>query len=594
MSLIFIMARPVLMEPSLFTQKDSGKVIILDNSLSMAYREEKGERYDLARKAVKELLENFKGQITIIPTASIHEKPLQGVNIRWMKSEEALREFSSLPLSYGRGDLNASLQLAYQKLKEMKMAKEIFIISDGTRGDWEDVNLSQLKVIPADAGMTFLRIGDARKDSNFTVKEVGFVEREPVVGVRSRVEVTLSNLSDRSGSTLVQLFLSGIKVDQKSIDLKANSEGKVYFELSFDKKGWVNGEVRLSGDNLPLDDIFYFPLKGREKIKVLIVDGAPKVSLKESESYYLVNALRPGHSEESPFIPWVITEEELARIDTNPYEAVVMMNVGQPQGSKLASILESGKPVLLFLGDRVIPEEYNRIPLFPWRVGEMKEAEIQRPIRIARIDYHHDFLTPFSGSGGESLRGASFRRHFKVEGSMKNLLTLENRDPLLVMSGIGRSKIFLFTSSGDLDWNDFPLKAAYLPFIQGMVKEAAGLFKDSIPWNIRFGETSRGKVRSTQMIGPQGGPGIYQSFLPSGELRQGVNIPFEESDLGKLTDEEIKKKFGKKDIKIVEYKEGVLSGLQTSRKEIWPYLLTLMLIILGLEMVIANVPGRKE
>jgi hypothetical protein len=401
----------------------------------MAYREEKGERYDLARKAVKELLENFKGQITIIPTASIHEKPLQGVNIRWMKSEEALREFSSLPLSYGRGDLNASLQLAYQKLKEMKMAKEIFIISDGTRGDWEDVNLSQLKVIPADAGMTFLRIGDARKDSNFTVKEVGFVEREPVVGVRSRVEVTLSNLSDRSGSTLVQLFLSGIKVDQKSIDLKANSEGKV----SFDKKGWVNGEVRLSGDNLPLDDIFYFPLKVREKIKVLIVDGAPKVSLKESESYYLVNALRPGHSEESPFIPWVITEEELARIDTNPYEAVVMMNVGQPQGSKLASILESGKPVLLFLGDRVIPEEYNRIPLFPWRVGEMKEAEIQRPIRIARIDYHHDFLTPFSGSGGESLRGASFRRHFKVEGSMKNLLTLENRDPLLVMSGIGRS-----------------------------------------------------------------------------------------------------------------------------------------------------------
>jgi len=594
MSLIFIMARPVLMEPSLFAREDSGKVIILDNSLSMAYREEKGERYDLARKAVKELLENFKGQITLLPTVSVHEKPLQGMNIRWMKSEEALKEFSSIPLSYGRGDLNATLHLAYQKLKEMKMAKEIFIISDGTRGDWEDVNLSQLDVIPAEVGVTLLRIGGAKKDSNFTVKEVGFVEGEPVVGIRSRVEVTLSNLSDRSGTTLVQLFLSGIKVDQKSIDLKANSEGKVYFELSFDKKGWVNGEVRLSGDNLPLDDIFYFPLKVREKIKVLIVDGAPKVSLKESESYYLVNALRPGHSEESPFIPWVITEEELARIDTNPYEAVVMMNVGQPQGSKLASILESGKPVLLFLGDRVIPEEYNRIPLFPWRIGEMKEAEIQRPVRINHIDYHHDFLTPFSGSGGESLRGASFRRHFKVEGSMKNLLTLENRDPLLVMSGIGRSKIFLFTSSGDLDWNDFPLKAAYLPFIQGMVKEAVGFFKNSIPWNIRFGNTSRGKVRSTQMIGPQGGPGIYQSFFPSGELRQGVNIPFEESDLGKLTDEEIKKKFGKKDIKIVEYKEGVLSGLQTSRKEIWPYLLTFLLIILGLEMVIANAPGRKE
>jgi hypothetical protein len=592
MSLVFIMARPVLMEPGLFAQEDSGKVIILDNSLSMAYREEKGERYDLAGKAVRELLENFKGQVTLLPTGSVHENPLQGGNIPWMKSEEALREISSIPLSYGRGDLNATLSLALQTLKEMKMAKEIFIISDGTRGDWEEVNLSQWDVIPAEARMTLLRIGSARRDPNFTVKQVGFVEGEPVTGVRSRVEVTLSNLSDRSGTTLVQLFLSGIKVDQKSIDLKPNSEGKVYFELSFDKKGWVNGEVRLSGDNLPLDDIFYFPIKVRGKINVLIVDGAPKVSLKESESYYLVNALRPGHSEESPFIPWVVSEDELARIDINPYEVVVLMNVGQPQGSKLASILESGRPILLFLGNRVHPEEYNRIPLFPWKIGEVREADTQRPLRISHID-HHGFLTLFSGSGGESLRGTSFRSHFKVEGSMKTLLTLENKDPLLVKSEIGKSKIFLFTSSGDLDWNDFPLKVAYLPFIQGMVKEAAGLFKDSIPSNIRFGETSRGKVRSAQMIGPQGGPGIYQVFLPLGELRQGVNVPFEESDLGKLTDEEIKKKFGKKEIKIVEYHEGALSGLQTSKKEIWPYLLIFLFIVLGLEMLIANAPGKK-
>jgi hypothetical protein len=64
--------------------------------------------------------------------------------------------------------------------------------------------------------------------------------------------------------------------------------------------------------------------------------------------------------------------------------------------------------------------------------------------------------------------------------------------------------------------------------------------------------------------------------------------------LGKLTDEEVKKKFGEGDIKIVEYKEGALNGLQTSRKEIWPYLLSLLLIVLGLEMVMANVLGRKK
>ena len=60
---------------------------------------------------------------------------------------------------------------------------------------------------------------------------------------------------------------------------------------------------------------FYFPLKVREKVRVLIVDGDPRTSLKASESYYLVNALNPGGSEGSPFLTKVITEEELASLD---------------------------------------------------------------------------------------------------------------------------------------------------------------------------------------------------------------------------------------------------------------------------------------
>ena len=178
---------------------------------------------------------------------------------------------------------------------------------------------------------------------------------------------------------------------------------------------------------------------------------------------------------------------------------------------------------------------------------------------------------------------------------MRSLLRFGNQDPLLVESEIGKSKILLFTSSGDLDWNDLPLKAAYLPLIQRMIKETVGPFRDSIPSTIRFGEPFGEKAQSTQLAGPEGGPGIYQFFPPSGEVRQGVNTPFEESDLGKLTEEEVRKKFGKKDVNIVEYKEGVSGNFQTNRKEIWPFLLAFLLMVLGVEMVVANgVPRRKE
>jgi hypothetical protein len=603
LSLVFLMARPVLTDPGLLAQEEQAMVIILDNSLSMAFRDKRGERFDLAKKAVKEVMENFNGRVAILPTASFQEKPLtdttrsrQESPVRWMRGEEALKELSFIPLSYGRGDLTACLHLAYEKLRKLKGGKEILIVSDQTRGDWERLALNKLDVVPTEVETTFLRIGGLERDPNLTVKEARWIEGEAVLGVRSHLEVTVSNLSDRSGTALVQLFLSGIKVDQKSIDLKAMGEGKIYFELFLDKKGWINGEVKLSSrDHLSLDDSFYFPLKVREKIKVLIIDGAPRTSLKDSESYYFIHALRPGDSDESPFIPRVISEEEFARADANLYEVIVWMNAARLQGSRLASILESGRPVLLFLGDQVVPEEYNRIPLFPWRIGETKEVRIGKPERIAQIDGRCDFLKPFSGLGGESLRAASFHRYFNVEGSMRSLLIFGNQDPLLVESEIGKSKILLFTSSGDLDWNDLPLKAAYLPLIQGMVKEAVGSSRESIPPTIRFGEPFAEKTPSTQIAGPEGGPGIYQFFPPSGEVRQGVNTPIEESDLGKLTEEEVRKKFGKKDIKIVEYKEGASGHLQTSRKEMWPFLLVFLLFVLGVEMVVANgVPRGKE
>jgi len=71
---------------------------------------------------------------------------------------------------------------------------------------------------------------------------VELVEGDGVVGVPGRIEVTVSNLSDQSQSTLVELYLSEIKVDQKSIDLKAGEDEKASFELFLDRPGWSMGK----------------------------------------------------------------------------------------------------------------------------------------------------------------------------------------------------------------------------------------------------------------------------------------------------------------------------------------------------------------
>ena len=55
-----------------------------------------------------------------------------------------------------------------------------------------------------------------------------------------------------------------------------------------------------------------------------------------------------------------------------------------------------------------------------------------------------------------------------------------------------------------------------------------------------------------------------------------------------MNQEEMKKRFGRIDTKVVEYRDGVISGVHGSKKELWPSLLAFVLVVLAIEMIVAN------
>jgi hypothetical protein len=587
-AIVLMMARPVLVRSgSAHLLERGARVLILDNSLSMGYREEGGlPRYDGAKKAAGEALEGFGGRIALIPTVNTRG----GDTYRWMEPEEALEFLEELPLSFGRGDTSTAFASAYKLLGDLKVPRQILILSDMARNDWEGLDLTRIETI-SEAEVTFLRTGGPGRDPNIRVKEVGLAGGVAAAGVPSRLEVTVANLSDQSSTTLVRLLLSDAKVGQKSIRLDHGQEGKVFFDILVDEPGWIDAEVAVSPDRLPADDTFFFPLRVRDKAKILVVDGDPGTSLEASESYFLAGALRPGGLDGSPFLTRVVTENEMTRMEPSSYDALILLNVARPDPAGLSSFLEMGKPVFLFLGDRIVPEAYNRFPLAPWQIRE--RIELSGGSETAtRIDTNPDSLGSLSWLG-DGLKSATFDAWFRIEGTGKELLTLKSLDPLLLEADAGKSRLFMFVSSADLDWNDLPLQSSYLPLVQELIKEAVGLTGASLPAGTTLGEPFREEVRPLQMKGPRGGPGIYQFLLPEGELRRGVNPPPGESDLAKVSEDEMKKKFGTMEAQVVEYREGVLKDLRGGRKALWPLLLGFLLAVLVLEMTVSNGMPRR-
>jgi hypothetical protein len=589
MSLALLIARPVWLFPGGFSAGEKGaKVLILDNSLSMGYREDRGERFDLAKTHAREILNTLKGRVLILPTAAVPGKNLDDFPAEWMNPEQALRELETISLSFGKGDPGAALNRAFQAVKDLKAPLEAVILTDLARGDWDGVQEGQLKNVPPNVTLTFVRFGGMQRDPNLAVKEARWSQGEAVVGASGRLEVTVANLSGQAASAQVQLLLNSAKVEQKSIDLPEGEDGKISFDLALDKPGWVKGEVRLAGDRLPLDDRFYFPLKARERVKVLVVDGDPRTAFKASESYYLVNALQPGRGEGTPFSVQVTQEGELERMDLKSWEAIFLLNVSQPPSSPLASYLQKGKPLFIFLGNRANPEHYQRLPFFPWQLKEVKEGGAPARAIPGPAGQSQEKFKSLPGISEESLKKASFERYYRISGSGKALLAFENGDPLLAEKEWGRGRVFLFASSADLDWNDLPLNAAFLPLIQGLLKEGVGLAQSPLPPTLRIGEAFPGAGPHAQIAGIPGGPGIFQFSTAEGEMWQGVNPPVAESDLRKMTAEEMKRRLGSMEVKVFESGEGNAGTPLAGRREIWPYILGFLLAVLGIEMGVAG------
>jgi hypothetical protein len=589
MSLALLIARPIWLFPGVFSSGEEGaKVLILDNSLSMGYREDQGERFELARARARGILNTLRGPVLILPTAPAPGKNLDDLPVEWMNSEQALRELETIPLSFGKGDPGGALNRAFQAGKDLKAPLEIVILTDLARGEWEGLQQGQLKNVPSNLTLTLVRFGRIQRDPNLAVTDAHLSRGEAVVGTPGRLEVTVGNLSSQAASAQAQLLLDNVKVEQKSIDLPPGEDGKLSFDLNLEKPGWVRGEVRLAGDRLPLDDRFYFPIKARERVKVLVVDGDPRTALKASESYYLVNALQPGRGEGTPFSVQVTQEGELERMDTESYEAIFLLNVPQPPSPPLAAHLQAGKPLFIFLGNRVKPEHYQRLPFFTWQLKEIKEGGA--PVRIIPEpgSLSREGFTSFFEISGESLKKASFERYYRVSKKGKPLLALENGDPLLLEGEWGKGRVFLFASSADLDWNDLPLNAAFLPLIHGLVKDSVGLSQSPLPPTLRVGESFPGTAPPVQIAGSPGGPGIYQFSVTSTDEWQGLNPPVEESDLRKMTGEEMKKRLVSMEVKVIESREGSEETPLAGRKELWPYILGFLLAVLGMEMGVAG------
>jgi hypothetical protein len=283
-------------------------------------------------------------------------------------------------------------------------------------------------------------------------------------------------------------------------------------------------EVRLAADRLPLDDRRYLAVNVQDRARVLCVAGAP------GAARYVAEALNPGALDSAPVQPRVVSESAFSEIAIEDFACVFFCNVAQFSASerdRIDGYLKRGGGVIWFLGDRVLPEQYNTIlgnadprrptggsragternlPLIQLASYAQREPDAQLhevavlpallgPIvstpsyGLDPLDYRHPIVDPFRGRERAGLLTTPVSRYYRLElptgGRSETALATLNGDPFIVTAPVHRGRTVLVATAASLDsvdsatgepWTAMPAWPSFLPLVREMFQYSSAAF----------------------------------------------------------------------------------------------------------------------
>jgi hypothetical protein len=614
--------------------------LVFDTSLSMEYKERDKTRLDEAKERARALLKKAHEASRVFVIDS--SEPIAPVAL---SPTAALKRVDALVIRPVNRPLNAAVGVAYKAVAGAEQARhEVYVFTDLARTAWDAGR-------PADGLDAAKKDGPALATfvvrlAPKALRNASVVEAEPAVSFTSQgdeipIRAVIRNVGPAT-TRVAEFLVDGTKRDQQSVQVPADGEVVARFKTP-NKLGPGPHSVliRLAGapDPLERDDRRHLTLDIQPALRVLVISDVPE------DADWLANALDPTELQGKgarPFPVQRLTTRQFRESFHTPlrdFAAVFLLNardLNEADWGRLNSYVREGGGLVLAPGSRVEPEPLNEAAraLLPATLGELKVPA--EPAYFGKADVAHPLFERNTRDLLSELSRwpvAKYRAAAPIEGS-RVLLSYTNDDPALlerVFPGPRAGRVLLWTTSlsrrpgttaaeREATWTEFPLSWSFLALMDATVPYVAGLSGRRL--NYEAGEdvvlpVEPGQRDATYLIeGPGtkpekigetagGGGGLLISAPPligdwkvtatgGGQTRPygfSVNVPQAETQLAPLAEPDLAVIFGGKDrVTLVDDPsklEKVIIQGRTGR-ELFPWLMALILLIVTAENVLAN------
>lgn len=601
--LVLAFARPLFNQSvaRLLDADPQSAVILLDLSMSMRWQ----DNFDQAKAEALAVVDRLSGgdELSLIAFSGaaevVRELDTEGGQLR-----ELIESFGEP--GFGSTRYYPNLRLADQMLEDSRYEnRAIYLISD-----FQEVGLQgadeSWKLAPGVA-LYLIDVGSADSE-NLVLTDVRspeqLLEDSAQQQILARVRSTGTQYLENGE---VSLSLNGQMVDRRPVDLTDRSEQVVTFAVDFEAEGDYVGEIRVAGDDFTDDNAYYFTVDVLPKINVLLVNGEASDNWFDDEGHWF--GLAVSSTDSSPFSLETINPAELSAAAMRQSDVVALLNVGELTSTQAAALSEyvvNGGSLLIAPGDRVDERAFNQ------QLGEISPARLEQVGLLGRDDYlviadydrRHPILRPLGSDWS-----ARFQGHWRLTPSedAKVLMQFDNTEAALVEKDVGEGKILLFASSLDLEWNNLALQGLFLPFVhetlRHLVRSEAGQSAYEIGDSINLAQfvsdaevsVSDADGRSVSLeannLQRATSPGLFTATSGAVSSRYAVNILPEESNFTRVSTSTLYDAVVNPDTSPLQSREAQTTQLieeLENPQRLWWWILTLVMVLLLVEVLVAN------
>jgi len=522
--LALALARPAILSNAtdVFGQSKVTGVIILDNSQSMGMSDGTGTRFEKAKQAAEGALDSMPaGSATAVLFANdIVQGAIPEPTFDLNLARKALRE---APLTDRATDVFPALQKAIDTLKDrLALRREIYLVTDGQAAGWRQLTEIQRALERSKSEIkTHVILANEHEEKNLGVSDLRLASGLSPVNHPLRFEAKVTNFGkEEARNTRVSLSVDGEQpTDEFTIDsLPAGATKSVTMFTKLRAEGFHSVSVRMAEDRFPADDQRTVAVRAIKEVKVVLTDGEPGNEPRESEVFFLQNALVPVPSEMRAdyFIKTsIITAPELSQARLDDFDCVILANVPDFSEATLKAVenyLRRGGGLMIFPGSRVNERFYNdqlfkRTRLLPAELGPARGQADQdeKFFTFQEKDYEHPIVSIWNDPGSGKLGSARFFKAFELKpgpaspekpkpvaapagdaGLPQVVLKYADGTPAVMERAWGLGRVVLFSSSADTAWNDLPVRLAFVPLLHRTLGAIVSRQDEGL--NLRVGE----------------------------------------------------------------------------------------------------------